>query len=48
MDGEGRLMGGLFVVGPSDQGVLLEYREKVWGDHAALKDVRAAVESIKI
>lgn len=48
MDGEGRLMGGLFVVGAADQGVLLEYREKVWGDHADIEDVRAAVENIKI
>ncbi|CAB3998381.1 Hypothetical predicted protein [Paramuricea clavata] len=48
MDGEGRLMGGLFVVGAADQGVLLEYREKVWGDHADIEVVRAAVENIKI
>ena len=47
MDGEGRLMGGLFVVGSADQGVLFEYREKAWGDHADLKDVRAAIEKIK-
>ncbi len=40
-------MGGLFVVGAVDQGVLFEYWEKVWGDHADIKDVRAAVEQIK-
>ena len=47
MDGEGRLMGGLFVVGSADQGVLFEYREEAWGDHADFKDVRAAIEKIK-
>ena len=48
MDGEGRLMGGLFVIGAGDQGVLFEYREKEWGDHADLKDVVEAVEKIKM
>ena len=47
LEGEGRLLGGVFVVGPADQGVLFEHREKVWGDHADPKDVRAAVENIK-
>ena len=41
-------MGGLFVIGAGDQGVLFEYREKEWGDHADLKDVVEAVEKIKI
>lgn len=48
LEGEGRLMGGLFVMGAGDQGVLFEYREKVWGDHADLKDVMEAVGKIKI
>lgn len=48
MDGEGRLMGGLFVIGAGDQGVLFEYREKAFGDHADLKDVMEAVEKITI
>jgi len=47
MEGEGRLLGGLIVVGPNDQGVLFEYREEVWGDHAKLEDVLAACKKIK-
>jgi len=42
MEGEGRLLGGLLVVGPGDQGVIFEYKEEVWGDHADLKDVLEA------
>lgn len=48
LGGEGRWMGGLFVVGSEDQGVLFEYRENEWGDHADLKDVMTAVEKINI
>ena len=40
-------MGGLFVLGAADQGVLFEYREKVWGDHADIEDVRVAVDKIE-
>lgn len=48
LDGEGRLLGGLFVIGPQDQGVLLEHREKEFGDKADLKDVMDAVSRIKM
>jgi hypothetical protein len=34
LEGEGRLLGGVFVVGAGDSGVLLEHRESEWGDHA--------------
>uniref|UniRef100_A0A3B5BEG8 Peroxiredoxin-like 2A n=1 Tax=Stegastes partitus TaxID=144197 RepID=A0A3B5BEG8_9TELE len=30
--GEGLILGGVFVIGPGDQGVLLEHREKEFGD----------------
>ena len=40
-------MGGLFVVGAADQGVLFEYRERVWGDHADVNDILSAVGNIK-
>lgn len=46
-EGEGRLLGGVFVIGPQDQGVLLEHKEKEFGDHVDLKDVRDAVQRIK-
>lgn len=45
--GEGRLLGGVFVIGPGDQGILYEHQEKMFGDHADLKDVLAAVNNIK-
>jgi len=47
MKGEGRILGGLFVVGPGDQGVVFEYRESEFGDHASLDDIMAAVEQIR-
>uniref|UniRef100_A0A671YSZ4 Peroxiredoxin-like 2A n=1 Tax=Sparus aurata TaxID=8175 RepID=A0A671YSZ4_SPAAU len=30
--GEGLVLGGVFVIGPGDQGILLEHREKEFGD----------------
>jgi hypothetical protein len=32
--GEGRLLGGLLVIGAGDSGIVFEHREKVFGDHA--------------
>ncbi|XP_076440496.1 peroxiredoxin-like 2A [Babylonia areolata] len=46
LDGEGRLLGGVFVLGPGEQGILLEHREKEWGDLANLTDIMAAVRKI--
>jgi len=45
--GEGRQLGGLLVVGPGEQGVLLQYAEKVWGDHCALEVVADAVKKMQ-
>lgn len=47
MDGEGRLLGGLFVIGPGEQGILYEYRESEFGDHAPKEEVLAAIKKIK-
>lgn len=48
MNGEGRLMGGVFVIGPGDQGILFQHQEKEFGDHANLDDVLAAVKKIEV
>uniref|UniRef100_A0A8D2JEW1 Peroxiredoxin-like 2A n=1 Tax=Varanus komodoensis TaxID=61221 RepID=A0A8D2JEW1_VARKO len=36
LDGEGIILGGVFVLGPGKQGVLLEHREKEFGDKVSL------------
>lgn len=41
--GEGRLLGGVFVVGPGEQGILLDHKEEEFGDKVDLQDVRDAV-----
>ena len=48
MAGEGRILGGVFVVGPGEQGILLDHKEKEFGDKVDLKDVRDAVSKMKI
>ncbi|KAL3876329.1 hypothetical protein ACJMK2_034191 [Sinanodonta woodiana] len=45
--GEGRLLGGLFVIGPGNQGIIFQYHEKEFGDHASLQDVQDAIRNIK-
>jgi hypothetical protein len=44
MEGEGRILGGLFVIGRGDTGILLEHRESAFGDHANVSDILAAVQ----
>jgi len=44
MKGEGRLLGGVFVIGNGE--VLYDHQEKAFGDHANLDDVLAAVKKI--
>lgn len=46
--GEGRLLGGVFVVGPGDQGILLDHKEKEFGDKVELQKVKDAVSKMKI
>ncbi|KAK7112602.1 peroxiredoxin-like 2A [Littorina saxatilis] len=48
LDGEGRLLGGIFVVGPGEQGILLEHREKEWGDLANTTDILSAVRRMAV
>lgn len=43
-EGEGRLLGGVFVIGRGDTGVLLEHRESEFGDHANHTDIITAVQ----
>ena len=47
MEGEGRLLGGLFVIGPKSQGIIMEYKEKEFGDAAPLEEVTDAVKMIE-
>ncbi|KAM7385571.1 hypothetical protein PAMP_001650 [Pampus punctatissimus] len=46
MNGEGFILGGVFVIGPGDQGILLEHREKEFGDKVETADVLEAVKKI--
>lgn len=44
--GEGRLLGGVYVLGPGERGVVYEHRESEWGDHADPEAVVAAAEAL--
>jgi len=46
LEGEGRLLGGVFVIGPGDQGIIFEHRESEWGDHANHSAILEAVKKI--
>uniref|UniRef100_A0A3Q3N990 Peroxiredoxin-like 2A n=1 Tax=Mastacembelus armatus TaxID=205130 RepID=A0A3Q3N990_9TELE len=46
MNGEGFILGGVFVIGPGDQGILLEHREKEFGNKVDIADVLKAVKKI--
>jgi len=45
--GEGRYLGGVLVVGPGSQGIVYQYNEQAYGEHAPLDDVYAALKRIK-
>ncbi|CAN0374720.1 unnamed protein product, partial [Ascophyllum nodosum] len=45
-EGEGKLLGGLLVVGTGDSGVKFEHKEAVFGDHAKMEDIMAAVNAV--
>uniref|UniRef100_A0A3Q3D4S0 Peroxiredoxin-like 2A n=1 Tax=Hippocampus comes TaxID=109280 RepID=A0A3Q3D4S0_HIPCM len=49
--GEGLVLGGVFVIGPGDQGILLEHREKEFGDKvnmlAVLRTARKMRDEMK-
>uniref|UniRef100_A0A665WCW3 Peroxiredoxin-like 2A n=1 Tax=Echeneis naucrates TaxID=173247 RepID=A0A665WCW3_ECHNA len=44
--GEGFILGGLFVIGAEKQGILLEHREKEFGDKADLSSIMEAARKI--
>ncbi|XP_022446718.1 peroxiredoxin-like 2A isoform X2 [Delphinapterus leucas] len=46
LEGEGFILGGVFVVGPGKQGILLEHREKEFGDKVNLVSVLEAAKKI--
>ncbi|CAB1119444.1 unnamed protein product [Ectocarpus sp. CCAP 1310/34] len=46
LKGEGRLLGGLLVVGGGDSGIAFEHREAVFGDHASMDAIMAAVDTV--
>lgn len=46
-DGEGFILGGVFVFGPGEQGVLLEHQEKEFGDRVDIQSLLDAVGQIK-
>ena len=45
MEGEGRILGGLFVVN-KEKGIVFHYAEKEFGDHADIKDVLDAAKRV--
>uniref|UniRef100_A0A914WLK1 Peroxiredoxin-like 2A n=1 Tax=Plectus sambesii TaxID=2011161 RepID=A0A914WLK1_9BILA len=45
--GEGRLLGGVFMFAPGDQGITFEHFERSWGDHAKIPDIMAAINRVK-
>uniref|UniRef100_V9L5S2 Peroxiredoxin-like 2A n=1 Tax=Callorhinchus milii TaxID=7868 RepID=V9L5S2_CALMI len=46
VDGEGYILGSVFVIGAGDQGILLEHREKEFGDAVNLTAVMEAAGKI--
>ncbi|XP_074855542.1 peroxiredoxin-like 2A isoform X2 [Carettochelys insculpta] len=47
LEGEGFILGGVYVIGAGKQGVLLEHREREFGDKVSLQSVLEAAEKIK-
>lgn len=47
LDGDGTLLGAVYVLGPGDQGVLFEHREGTFGDNVNTTEVMAAVNKMK-
>lgn len=46
MKGEGFILGGVYVIGPEKQGILLEHQEKEFGDKVNTESVLEAVKKI--
>ncbi|KAL4240444.1 hypothetical protein ACF0H5_001236 [Mactra antiquata] len=47
-DGEGRLLGAVFVIGAGQQGIVYEHHEQVIGDRVNLDDVKKAIEKVQL
>lgn len=47
MDGEGRLLGAVFVIGPGNSGIIYQHHETIIGDTADIPSVREAIQKIK-
>uniref|UniRef100_A0AAQ5XC89 Peroxiredoxin-like 2A n=1 Tax=Amphiprion ocellaris TaxID=80972 RepID=A0AAQ5XC89_AMPOC len=45
--GEGLILGGVFVIGPGDQGILLEHREKEFGDKVNMLAILRTARNIR-
>ena len=43
LQGEGRILGGLYVIGAGNRGILLNYQEKFFGDHASEEVILNAI-----
>jgi len=46
LKGDGTLLGGVYVIGAGDQGVLYHHQEAVWGDHFNKSSLLKAVSEI--
>ena len=46
LKGDGTLLGGVYVIGPGDSGIIFEHREKYFGDYVNSTDVIKAVEKM--
>lgn len=46
MKGEGRILGGMYIMAPGDAGAVYEYREQVFGDFAPLDDVLRVCQNL--
>ncbi|CAH1794450.1 unnamed protein product [Owenia fusiformis] len=46
LKGEGRLLGGCYVIGPGDQGILYQHQENSFGDTSNTTEVLEAVKKI--
>lgn len=47
LNGDGTLLGSVFLIGPGDQGILYEHREMEFGDHFNSTEILEALKNIK-
>jgi len=46
LEGDGYHLGGVFVLGPGEEGIVYEHREGSWGDNVNTTEVMNAVEKM--